>query len=72
MQEVYFCPFALSWNWEYELRMPASSRLDVVVGGLGNDSAKRLGIGGVAETPNVFDLFLGKLKCLWNVDVGGE
>lgn len=52
--------------------MPASSRLDVVVGGSGNDSAKRLRIGGVAQTPNILDLFLGKLKCLWNVDVGGK
>ena len=52
--------------------MPASSRLDVAVGGPGNDSAKRLRIGGVAETPNIFDLFLGKLKRLWNIDVGGK
>ena len=52
--------------------MPPSSRLDAVVNGLRNDSAKRLRIRGVAKTPYVFNLLLGKLKGLGNVDVGGE
>ena len=52
--------------------MPPSSRLDAVVNGLRNDSAKRLRIRGVAKTPYVFYLLLEKLKRLGNVDVGGE
>ena len=50
--------------------MPPSSRLDAVVGGVGDDGAKRLRVRGVAETPYIFYLFLRKLKRLWNVDVG--
>ena len=52
--------------------MPPCSRLNAVVSGLKNDSAKRLRIRGVAKTPYVFNLFLGKLKCPGNVDVGRE
>ena len=52
--------------------MLASSRLDALVGGLGNDSAKRLSVRGMAKTPYIFDLLLGKLNCLLNVNVGGE
>ena len=52
--------------------MSSSSRLDTVVGGLGNDSAKRLRISGVAKTPYVFYLFLRKHKRLGDIDEGGE
>ena len=52
--------------------MLASSRLDVLVGGLGNDSAKRLSVRGMAKTPYIFDLLLGKLNCLLNVNIRGE
>lgn len=72
LKKVYLCPFSLSWNWKYELWMPPSSRLDTVVGGLGNDSAKRLRISGVAKTPYVFYLFLRKLKRLGYIYEGGE
>lgn len=54
------------------MRMPPSSRLDAIVGGVGDDSAKRLRVRGVAKTPYVFYLFLRKLKRLWNVDIGRE
>lgn len=52
--------------------MSPSSRLDAVVGGLGNDSAKRLRISGVAKTPYIFYLFLRKCKGLGDIDEGGE
>ena len=52
--------------------MSPSRRLDAIVGGPGNDSAKRLRITSVAKTPYVFYLFLGKLKRLGNVDVRGK
>ena len=52
--------------------MLASSHLDALVGGLGNDSAKRLSVRGMAKTPYVFDLLLGKLNSLLNVNIGGE
>ena len=52
--------------------MSPCSRLNAVVGGPGNDSAKRLRIRGVAKTPYIFYLFLGKLKGFGNIDVGGE
>ena len=52
--------------------MLASSRLDALVCGLGNDSAKRLSVRGMAKTPYIFNLLLGKLNCLLNVNVGGE
>lgn len=69
---MYLCAFPFSWDGEYELRMSPSSRLDAVVGGLGNDSAQRLRISGVAKTPYVFYLFLRKRERLGDVDVRGE
>lgn len=66
------CPFSFSWNWKYEVRMSPRTRLDPVIGGPGNDGAKRLRISGVAKTPYVFYLFLRKLKRLGDIDVGGE
>ena len=50
--------------------MLASSRLDALVGGLGNDSAKRLSVRGMAKTPYIFDLLLGKINCLLKVKIG--
>ena len=52
--------------------MLASSCLDALVGGLGNDRAKRLSVRSMAKTPYIFDLLLGKLSCLLNVNIGGE
>ena len=52
--------------------MSSSSRLYAIVGRLGNDSAKRLRIGGVAKTPYIFYLLLRKIKSFGNIDVGGE
>ena len=49
--------------------MLASSRLDALVGGLGNDSAKRLSVRGMAKTPYVFNLLIGKLNSLLNVNI---
>ena len=72
MQEVNLCPFSFPRDREYKLWMLASSGLDTLIGGLGNDSAKRVRIRGVTKAPNIFDLFLGKLACLLNVDIGGE
>ena len=69
---MYLCPFTFSGNWKYELRMSPSSRLDAFVGGVGNNSAKRARIRGVAKTPYVFYLVMRKLKRFRDVDIGGE
>ena len=52
--------------------MLARSCLDALVGGLGNDRAKRLSVRSMAKTPYILDLLLGKLNCLLNVNIGGE
>ena len=66
---MYLCALSFSWNWKYELRMAPRSRLDAVVDGLGDHSTKRLRIRGVAKSPYIFYLFLGKLKGLGDIDV---
>ena len=69
---MYLGPFPFSRDWKYELRVSPSSCLDAVVYRVWNYGAERLRIGGVAEPPNEFYLFVGKLQRFWDVDIGGE
>ena len=52
--------------------MPSRGGFDAAIGGLRDDGAERLRVGGVPESPDVFYLFLRELESLGDVDVGGE
>ena len=52
--------------------MLSSRGLDTIVGRLGNDRAKRLGIGGVTESPYVLYFLLRQFEGLRDVNIGGE
>ena len=52
--------------------MLSSCGFNATIGGLMNNCAERLRIRGVAETPDIFYLFLREFKCFGNVKVRGE
>lgn len=52
--------------------MLSSGGLDAIVGRLGDDRGKRLGIGGVTKSPYVLYFLLRQFEGLRDVNIGGE
>lgn len=69
LQEMNFSPLPFTRQWEDESRVASRCFRNTGVYRIWDYGAKRLRIGCMTETPNIFNLLGGKLERLGNVDV---